>query len=128
MLARGTFRLALGICSIAVLLHLYTALFSAEGGISGFLVGLVLLSCLPCAVAAALATRRRLELPALGFAAASLIADLYMHCSVFIAPNGSTAALGLLFMPVWNLLAVGPAGAVLLWLAHRLLAGRQSAP
>lgn len=53
----------------------------------------------------------------------ALAADVFMHYSVFVAPKGSTAALGLLFMPLWNLLLIGPAGALLCWLAYRV-AGR----
>jgi len=125
---RSVGRLALAACSAGVLLHLYTAAFKAEGGISAFLVGLVLLSCAPYAIAAVLATRGRRALLALGAAGASLLADLYMHYSVFIAPQSSTAALGLLVMPVWNLLVVGPLGAVLLWLVHRIVAGSRRVP
>ena len=63
----------------------------------------------------------------LGGAAASLLADIYMHYSVFVAPKGSTAALGLLALPIWNLLVIGPAGAVLLWICYRLFASKRNA-
>lgn len=117
----GTARVALAACAAGALLHLYTAVFKAEGGPSLFLAGLVLLSLAPYAVAALLARRPRGGPLALGFALASLLADGYMHYAVFVAPKSSTAALGLLFMPIWNLLVVGPAGAALAWLGHRLL-------
>jgi len=117
-------KLTLTLSAAGVLLHLYTAVFRADGGLSWFLLGLVLLSCLPYGVAVALTRARRASLLALGWAIASLLADLYMHYSVFVAPKGSTAALGLLFMPIWNLLVVGPVGAVVVWGCHRLLVGR----
>ncbi len=125
MAVTSTARLAFAACGAGVLLHLYTAIFKADGGVSAFLVGLVLISCAPYAIAALLARSRRGEVLGLGAAAASLVADLYMHYSVFVAPKGSTAALGLLFMPIWNLVVVGPAGAALLWIVHRLLADKR---
>jgi hypothetical protein len=65
-----------------------------------------------------LAIQRRGSVLGLGGAGASPIADLYMHCSVFVAPKGSTAAVGLVFMLIWSLFVMGPAGAVLLWSAR----------
>lgn len=117
--------MALALCGAGVALHLYTALFKAEGGMGAiaFLIGLLLWSCAPYAIAALLAQGRRV-LWGLGAAAACLVADGFMHYSVFVAPKGSTAALGLLFVPLWNLLVVGPAGALLCWLAYRV-AGRR---
>jgi hypothetical protein len=103
-------------------------MFKAEGGAGTFLVGLVMLSCLPYAIAAVLALSRRGQVIGLGGAAAALLADIYMHYSVFVAPKGSTAALGLLAMPFWNLLVIGPAGAALLWLGFKLLAGKKTRP
>jgi len=121
-------KFTLTLSAAGVLLHVYTAVFRADGGLSWFLLGLVLLSCPPYGIAAALTRARRAHLLALGWAIASLLADLYMHYSVFVAPKGSTAALGLLFMPIWNLLVIGPAGAVAVWGCHRLFAaGRRTA-
>jgi hypothetical protein len=34
--------------------------------------------------------------------------DVWMHLEIFIFPSSSTAALGLLFMPLWNLVLVIP--------------------
>lgn len=119
---------ALALCGVGVVLHLYTALFKAEGGMDAiaFLIGLLLWSCSPYAIAALLARGRRV-LWGLGAAAACLAADVFMHYSVFVAPKGSTAALGLLFMPLWNLLVIGPAGALLCWLAYRFFGHRRGA-
>jgi hypothetical protein len=127
MAAKSITKLALTICCAGVLLHLYTAMFRAEGGVNAFLIGLVLLSCSPYVIAAALALTSRGKLLGLGGAAVSFIADIYMHYSVFVAPKGSTAALGLLAMPIWNLLAIGPAGAVLLWIGFKLFARNHKA-
>jgi hypothetical protein len=121
-------KLALLFCGIGVLLHFYTAAFKTEGGLTSFLVALVLWSCLPYAVSAALAMLQRTQVFGLGGAAACLAADVFMHYSVFIAPKGSTAAMGLLFMPLWNLLALGPAGAAIAWCFFKLSARRSNAP
>lgn len=128
MAAKSITKLALAICFTAVLLHLYTALFRAEGGAKAFLIGLVLLSFSPYVIAAALALSHRGKVLGLGGAAASILADIYMHYSVFVEPKGSTAALGLLAMPIWNLLAIGPAGAGLLWVGVKLFARNHKAP
>lgn len=40
---------------------------------------------------------------AAGYAWASLPGSVYMHYAGFVRPSGSTAALGLLFVPLWNL-------------------------
>lgn len=126
-------RLALTLCALGAALHLYTALFRASdtaadgGGVPLFLIGLVLWSCLPYALCAA-AALRRWPVSAFGAACCCLAADLFMHYSVFIAPKGSTAALGLLFTPLWNLLLIGPLGAVLGGLAGRLLARKAPPP
>ena len=118
-------KIALALCVAGVALHVYTVAFKAQGGASAFLFGLLLLSCAPYAIAAILARRRGKALLGLGAAAACLAADLCMHHAVFFAPKSSTAALGLLFMPIWNLLAVGPAGALLFWLGHRFVGMRR---
>lgn len=119
--------ITLALCSAGVALHLYTAVFKAEGGMAAivFLIGLFLWSCTPYAIAALLARGRR-AVWGLGAAAPCFAADLFMHYSVFIAPKGSTAALGLLFMPLWNLVVIGPAGALLFWLAY-CVSGQRSA-
>jgi hypothetical protein len=112
---------ALAVCAAGVTLHLYTALFKADGGMDAiaFLIGLVLWSCPPYAIAAVLAWSRH-AVWGLGAAAACLAADVFMHYTVFVAPKGSTAALGLLVMPFWNLVAIGPTGALLFWLVRRI--------
>jgi len=114
-------KITFALCGIAAALHLYTAIFKAQGDAVGFLAGLVVLSLAPYAVAAGLVRSHRSKWLGLGAAAAVLLADGIMHYRVFVAPPGSTAAIGLLVMPVWNLLVVGPAGAVLVWFVHRLL-------
>jgi hypothetical protein len=118
--------LAFGLCAAGLALHLYTVAFKSSGGFNVFLVALFFWSCTPYAIAAVLARFKRTQALAAGAAAACLVGDAVMHYGVFIAPKGSTAALGLLFMPMWNLVAVGPLGALLAWGALKAFAvGRQ---
>ena len=44
-----------------------------------------------------------------------LLADLFMHYLVYIDPRGTTPAIRLVFMPLYNLLLIGPAGGLLAW-------------
>lgn len=118
---------ALALCAIGVALHLYTMAFKSSNGLNFFLIALFVWSCAPYALAAVLARGTRGQALAVGAAAACLVGDAVMHYEVFVAPKGSTAALGLLFMPLWNLIAIGPFGALLAWVARRLAADRATA-
>jgi hypothetical protein len=44
------------------------------------------------------------------------IGDLLTHYAVFHNPQGSTAVIGLVAMPLWNLVLLMPAGGALGWL------------
>lgn len=114
------------VCLCGCMLHAYTAAFRAEGPVGPFLFGLLAWSCLPYVSAALASLRPTLTWPALGYAAGALGGDVFMHYSVFIAPKSSTAALGLLFMPLWNLLLLGPMGALLFWAVRRVYRSRNA--
>ncbi|HSC81682.1 MAG TPA: hypothetical protein VLC08_15090 [Chitinolyticbacter sp.] len=106
-----------------VLLHLYSLLFLASGGPNLFIATLFAWACLPYAVAALLPKLRQPSAIGAGYAMAALTGDLYMHYAVFLRPQSSTAALGLLLMPLWNLVLIGPIGAVIAWGWRRLRTG-----
>jgi hypothetical protein len=127
----GTSRLAdvaLVLCGVGVALHLYTVAFKAEGELNTFLVLLFLWSCAPYGLSAALSRFGGTEIPALGAVALCLAADVVMHYSVFVAPRGSTAGLGLLFMPIWNFVVLGPIGGLIAWSLFRVATRRGNAP
>jgi hypothetical protein len=118
--AKGKSRALLAAAAAGGALSAYTVGFAASGPIGTFHVGLFVWTCLPYTVALLLPKLRiATRASALGYALAALAGDLLMHYMVFIAPRGSTAALGLLFMPLWNLLLLGPIGALLVWLVNR---------
>jgi hypothetical protein len=124
-------RVAFALCAVGCVLHAVTALGMAAGGLSFKLVVFFLYSCCPYAVAAGLiALNLRFFKPppvfAIGFAVGSLFGDLYMIYHVFIVPKHSSAALGLLVMPFWNLAFIGPAAGALVSIMYRLLGPRHA--
>ena len=123
------------ICVCGVLLHIYTLGHWREGAKEFYPLGMLTsaLSCVPYLGAAVLACFRWGRTIGLGAAAAVLLADLFMHYSIYIDPRGTTPAIRLVFMPLYNLLLIGPAGGVLAWLLvkkviHAPLNGRPSTP
>src|SRR5262245_3901552 len=112
-------KLAFLLIGCGVLLHAYTAFFKAEGPFSGFLLGLMLWSWLPYIGSAVLLLVWKNAHVAFGAALFALGADMVAFYSAFINPTSSTAALGLLFMPLWNLLLFAPVGALLGWLISK---------
>ena len=105
------------LCLCGVLLHIYTLGYWREGGKDIYQLGMLTsaLSCVPYLLVAVLACFRRGRTIGLGAAAAVLLADLFMHYSVYIDPRGTTPAIRLVFMPLYNLLLIGPAGGLLAW-------------
>jgi len=121
-------KITLGVCVLGALLHGYTVLFNTDGGTLDFggvlfLLGLFLWSCAPYTICAVVAGRYNWPAPAVGAATGILAFDCYVYYSVFVAPTGSTAALALLFAPLWNLVVVGPLGAIISWPLHHIAAG-----
>ena len=98
-----------------IALHLYEFTVATGSGHDSFANWLLAWSSLPFAVALGLSRTRAGPARAAGYAWASLLGSLYMHFSVFVQPTASTAALGLLFMPLWNLLLIGPMGFLVVW-------------
>jgi hypothetical protein len=97
------------------MLHVYEASMAESSSNQGFIAGLLLWSILPFCVAALL-LKFGVGVPrAAGYAWASLLGSMYMHATVFVQPTSSTASLGLLFMPLWNLILIGPAGLFIAW-------------
>jgi hypothetical protein len=61
----------------------------------------------------------RAAIPALAGALIALLFDLLAHYQVFVHPTSSTAALALVFTPLWNTLIFSPIAMVLAWLVLR---------
>jgi glycopeptide antibiotics resistance protein len=98
-----------------LVLHLTTFL-RAEGGVSSFSIGLLIWSLLPYVVVIIILHPMNKPQRALGATGTILFMDLWMYKEVFVTPGSSTAALGLLFMPLWNMIIFIPLGFLLGWL------------
>jgi hypothetical protein len=107
--------IALVLLLFGVCLHTYVEAVKS----SSFSTGFWLLSLSPYIVAALLLFAFRKPHMAAGALILPAIFDLGSYYSAFIDPQSSTASLGLLFVPIWNLLLFGPLGAAVGWLVCR---------
>jgi hypothetical protein len=109
-------RLALVPIVLGIALHLYEHVELSD---DGFSLGFFLWSLLPyalCLCGLAMAWNPR----SVAFGATVALAfDLLAHYSVFVRPTNSTAALVLLFMPLYNAILWIPAALLLAHLARR---------
>jgi len=80
-------------------------------GLSPYLIGTVLLLFL------------RQPHATVGALLVPVVLDIGNFYSVFIAPRSSTAALGLLFVPLWSLLVFVPLGGFIGWWVGKRLRG-----
>jgi hypothetical protein len=96
---------AVTIALLGVALHGYISLFKAAEGPNAFTLGLLAFSTIPYAVCLAVTLLGKGR-PLLGLfgAAAALIISASTYHSVFVSPTSSTAAIGLLFVPLVNIL------------------------
>jgi hypothetical protein len=109
----------LGLLFVCVLPHLYVTAVATRGdGPWGFLLGLLAWNLAPVFIGGAM-LYSRFNRQGLGWLLATLVASLTAVWLGLVAPRGSTAALIFLFMPLWNLLFVGPAGALIATFAKR---------
>jgi chromate transport protein ChrA len=56
---------------------------------------------------------------AIAGAIVALLFDLVTHYDAFVNPKGSTAALALIFVPLWNTLVFSPVAIFVAWLFLR---------
>lgn len=104
--------------AVAMCVHGYTALVNSDDGPSLFGAALFIWSMLPYGVGSLIAMRSNALAGALAVLG-SLVVDVLLYYSVFIEPESSTAALGLLFAPGFNLLIVLPVALLLGYLISR---------
>jgi len=114
--------------SLGLGLHAYIAFFMSAGGPDSFGIGLLQWSIVPYLVAGAIALISRNALMGIVAAGLVLLVDAWTFYEVFIHPKGSTAALALLWMPLWNLVLVVPLGALAGWIWSGMLPADQNAP
>jgi hypothetical protein len=105
--------------AVGLLLHASIAFFKSDSSDRSFSLGLMVWSWLPYLLALFfLIIIRRKIIPLCGVVG-PLILDLTNYYAVFISPQSSTAALGLLWVPLWNLVLLGPVGMLIGWAISR---------
>ena len=95
-------------------LHVYVSFVDASE-VSPFALGLLAWSALPYVAAFVLALIAGRAMVGLLATALVLAVDAWTYYEVFLDPTASTAALALLWMPLWNLVLVVPLGAGVAW-------------
>lgn len=103
-----------GVVAIALLgagLHAYENFFQSGSPSVGFFLWAMVPYGLCLAVSAFPSTKA----PAVVGAVLALAFDLWGHYSVFVSPQGSTAALALLFIPLWSTIIVVPLATFIAW-------------
>ena len=89
-------------------------------GLNPLAIPFALWGLIPYAVLYVLAPRLTNPWPSIGAAVAALAIEVGVRASVFLWPAGSTAAIALVFSPLYILLIAMPAGAALGWIAGAL--------
>jgi hypothetical protein len=109
--ARGLAVAGLALAAVTTLL---------AGGFAPAVLGFVLWAALPYGLVLGLTRVVTSGWALVTGAAAVLLGEIYIRAEVFLFPGGSTAALALLFSPLYLSIVVLPAGLAMGWLAGRL--------
>jgi len=105
--------------ALGMLLHVYIAFVEASGGVSAFSLGLMLWSWLPYLLALILFLWLRNPIAPLCGVLGPFALDMLVYYDVFIHPRSSTAALALLFAPLWSLIIFEPIGLLIGWIVAK---------
>jgi hypothetical protein len=112
---------------LSLIPHFYVAAVGLqEVGPSGFLLGLLVWNVVPVSIGA-LAAYSKFWRYGVGWLLAILASSTWAVWVGLLHPQGSTSALIFLFLPLWNVVVVGPVGALLAVLWGRYAARRESA-
>ena len=101
-----------GIAVAAAALHAYEHIYKSAGDPS---VGFLLWAMIPYFLCLSLSAFPQTKAPVVAGGALALAFDLWGHYSVFIDPKGSTAALVLLFIPLWSTIIVVSLATFIAW-------------
>jgi len=117
--------MAVVLLALGVALHTYVWSFEA----SSLAVQLWLLALVPYAAGGILLFLFERPHAAAGAMILPALLDVGTFYSVFIAPRGSTAALGLIFVPLWNIAIFAPIGAAIgWWVGYRIRITAEETP
>jgi hypothetical protein len=115
-----------GIAVAAAALHAYEHVYKSVGDPS---VGFLLWAMVPYFLCLSLSAFPGTRAPVIAGGAVALAFDLWGHYSVFFNPKGSTAALALLFIPLWSTIIVVPLATFIAWsVFHRRRSSQGNAP
>lgn len=106
-----------GIAMVGAALHASQLFVSESSG--GGALGLFLWLMVPYGLCSFLSAFAALRTPAIAGAALALAADLLTHFSLLVDPQGSTASVALIFVPLWNTVLLVPVATLVAWLAVR---------
>lgn len=84
---------------------------------------ILLWSIVPFGLALLMGRSLRLRVFAVGFVSAIFLTTLFGHFLYFVAPDESGSSWGLIFIPLFNLIAVGPSGGLIAWFVFRFRSG-----
>ena len=105
--------------ALAVLLHGYENLFRSSGTSYGWLAW----ALLPYALVLALACFKGTRQASIAGGVVALLLDGLVHYDVFVNPQGSTAALAVIWIPIWSTLIFVPVTTLLARLIIRRRSG-----
>lgn len=97
-----------------IALHASTAFYQSSEGPNAFTLLLMAGSMVPYLVALVMLPMNQ-AIKSVGFLSFVLSMDVWTYFDVFIFPSKSTAAIGLLFAPLINLIIFGPLGCIVAW-------------
>ena len=103
------------VVGVAIALHAYEQFVKSADPSFGWLMW----SLVPYALCLFVLSKSASTIPAALGVSVALAFDSLAHYAVFISPKSSTAALALLFGPLWNMLLVSPLTMLVAWLAVR---------
>ena len=112
-----------GIVVAAAGLHAYENMYKSAGDPS---LGFFLWPMVPYAACLALSAFPGTRVAVIAGGALALAFDFWGYYSVFVNPESSTAALNLLFIPLWNTIIVVPAATFITWAVIQSRRGSQS--
>jgi hypothetical protein len=107
---------------VSLVPHLYVAgIGLRQAGASAFLFGMLAWNLAPVIVGS-FAAYSKYQREGVGWLLATFASSSWAVWVGLLHPKGSTAALIFLFLPLWNLLAIGPLGALLavVWSQSRM--------
>lgn len=106
-----------GMAMVGAALHA-SQLFPSEIS-GGAALGMFLWLMVPYGLSLLLSAFAALRTPAIAGAALALASDLLTHFSLLVDPQGSTASVVLMFVPLWNTVLLVPVATLVAWLAAR---------